>query len=154
MFQGELPSRVVIGFVSAGAYSGDYKMNPFNFKHYNIEFLCVYANGQSVPSKALQPKFDTNNYIEAYHTLFSGMGIEMGDAGVYCTREDYGQGYTLVVFDLTSHVYMADQQPLHKKGNLSLEARFAKALPEAINVLVYAAFPSQLQVDQTRAILL
>ena len=112
MFQGELPSRVVIGFESSGAYTGDYKKNPFNFIHYSIEFLCMYANGQSVPSKALQPEFDSNSYIEAYHTLLSGMGTKMRDAGVYCSREDYGKGYTLVVFDLTSQVYVADQKSL------------------------------------------
>ena len=66
----------------------------------------MYANGQSVPSKALQPEFDSNSYIEAYNTLLSGMGTKMRDAGVYCRREDYGKGYTLVVFDLTSQIYV------------------------------------------------
>ena len=53
-FQGKIPNRLVLGMVSADAYTGDLTKNPFNFKHYNFDFMCLYANGQSVPAKALQ----------------------------------------------------------------------------------------------------
>ena len=61
--------------VSADAYAGDLTKNPFNFKHYNFTFMCLYANGQSVPPKALQPKFASDNYVEAFQTLFTGMEL-------------------------------------------------------------------------------
>ena len=98
IFQGKIPNRLVLGMVSADAYAGDLTKNPFNFKHYNFDFMCLYANGQSVPAKALQPKFSSNTYIEAYQTLFSGMNIDGKDAGIVCSRNDYPKGYTLVVF--------------------------------------------------------
>ena len=111
--------------------------------------MCVYANGQSVPSKALQPKFSSNNYVEAFQTLFTGMEL---DAGIECGRTDYAIGYTLVVFDLSSEVTDAAVQTVHKQGNLQLEVRFAEALPEAINVILYASFPGEIKIDQARSI--
>ena len=90
--------------IFSDAYAGDLTKNPFNFKHYNFDFMCLYADGQSVRAKALQPKFSSNTYIEAYQTLFSGMNIDGKDAGITCSCNDYPKGYTLVVFDLSSEV--------------------------------------------------
>lgn len=57
LFQGEIPSEILVGLVSATAYSGDYVKNPFNFQHYNCNFAGFYVNGNSVPRQELQPKF-------------------------------------------------------------------------------------------------
>ena len=152
IYQGKIPNRLILGMVSAEAYAGDLTKNPFNFKHYNFDFMCLYVNGQSVPSKALQPKFSSNNYIEAYQSLFTGMEIDGKDAGLGCNRVDYGKGYTLVVFDLSSEVTDAAVQTVKKQGNLQLEIRFASALPEAINVILYANFPREIKIDQARSI--
>ena len=116
IFQGKIPNRLILGMVSADAYAGDLTKNPFNFKHYNFDFMCLYANGQSVPSKALQPKFASDNYVEAFQTLFTGMKLDGKDAGLQCIREDYGKGYTLVVFDLSSEVTDAAIQAVRKQG--------------------------------------
>ena len=152
IFQGKIPNRLVLGMVSADAYAGDLTKNRFNFKHYNFDFMCLYANGQSVPAKALQPKFSSNTYIEAYQTLFSGMNIDGKDAGITCSRNDYPKGYTLVVFDLSSEVVDASVQTVQKQRNLQLEIRFAEALPEAINVILYVSFPGKISIDQARTI--
>ena len=152
IYQGKIPNRLILGMVSADAYSGDLTKNPFNFKHYKFDFMCLYANGQSVPSKALQPKFSSNNYVEAFQTLFTGMELDGKDAGLECNRLDYAKGYTLVVFDLSSEVTDASVQTVHKQGNLQLEIRFAEALPEAINVILYASFPGEIKIDQARSI--
>ena len=152
IYQGKIPNRLILGMVSADAYAGDLTKNPFNFKHYNFDFMCLYVNGQSVPSKALQPKFSSNNYIEAFQSLFTGMEIDGKDAGIGCNRVDYGKGYTLVVFDLSSEVTDAAVQTVKKQGNLQLEIRFASALPEAINVILYASFPGEIKIDQARSI--
>ena len=102
IFQGRIPDRVVLGMTSSSTYAGHLEKNAFNFKHFNFEFM--YANGQSVPAKALQPKFSSSNYMDAYQTLFSGRGIAGKDAGLGISREAYAKGYTLVVFDLSSEI--------------------------------------------------
>ena len=54
---GQLPKRIIIGFVANKAYNGDKFLNPFNLKHLNINFLSLYIDGNQIPSKALQPDF-------------------------------------------------------------------------------------------------
>ena len=90
--------------------------------------------------------------MEAFQILFTGMELDGEDAGLQCSREDYGKGYTLVVFDLSSEVTDAAIQAVRKQGNLQLEIRFASALPEAINVILYASFPGEIKIDQARSI--
>ena len=114
IFQGKIPNRLILGMVSADAYAGDLTKNPFNFKHYNFDFMCLYATGQSVPSKALQTKFASDNYV----TLFTGMELDGKDADLQCSREDYCKDYTLVVFDLSSEVTDMAIQGVRKQGNL------------------------------------
>ena len=157
VFLGSIPNRVVISMVSGAAYSGSYNLNPFNFHHYLCNFLSVSIDGQSVPGKPITPKFGKEkgqNYITAYQSLFAGLRKEDLDEGIYTNRLDYGQGYTIYVFDLGAHMDELNFQPALKRGNLKLEARFEKPLDETINILVYANFPSLLRIDQTRNVLL
>ena len=71
VIMGELPKRIILGFVSNKAYNGDFKLNPFNFAHHYLTHLCLYVDGQQVPSRAIQPEYHIDNYIDAYHTTFS-----------------------------------------------------------------------------------
>lgn len=69
MFQGEVPSQLILGLVSSSAVSGNYKRSPFNFQHYDCNFVAMYVDGQSLPAKPLQPQFSEGNYLNAFQTL-------------------------------------------------------------------------------------
>ena len=97
---GQIPKRIIIGLVSNKAYNGDKKVNPFNFYHYNLNYLALYIDGVQIPSKAITPNYP-DNYIDAYHTLFSGSGVHFSNEGNCISRESYVMGQTLYVFDLT-----------------------------------------------------
>ena len=84
--------------------------------------------------------------------LFSGTGIVGKVAGLGISREAYAKGYTLVVFDLSSEIVDAGVQAVQKQRNLQLEIRFASALTESINVILYASFPSEIRIDQARSV--
>lgn len=154
---GQLPKRVIIGFVDNKAFNGDSVLNPFNFKNYSINFLSLYVDGTQIPTKPLQPSFSRDNLlcVEAYHTLFSGTGIHFLNEGNAISRDDYPCGYTLFAFDLTPDLSAncADHWNLVKHGSLRLEVRFEKALPTAINCVVYAEFDSVLEIDSSRQII-
>ena len=47
-------------------------------------------------------------------SLFAGMEIDGKDPGLGCNGVDYGKGYTLVVFDLSSEVTDAAVQTVKK----------------------------------------
>lgn len=51
VFLGQIPKLIVVGFVDHEAFTGSYARNPFTFNHYDIEFLCLYVDGQQYSSK-------------------------------------------------------------------------------------------------------
>ncbi|EFN77264.1 Uncharacterized protein F54H12.2, partial [Harpegnathos saltator] len=99
----QIPKCMIVGFVDNKAFNSARYLNPFNFKHYGINFFSLYVDGTQIPSRALQPKFFGNEmlYPEAYHTLFSGTGIHFLNETNSISREHYPAGYTIFTFDLT-----------------------------------------------------
>ena len=152
VFQGSCPQQVLVGLVSSSAYSGSYATNPFNFKHYKCNFAAFYVDGQSVPARPLQPDFQANNYIDAYISLVTGTGIYQTNASNNIDRYDYANGYCLYLFDLSQQHDQQGYQAEIKRGNTRLELKFAEALPESVTAIVYAKFPSTVQIDKARRV--
>lgn len=154
---GQLPKRVILGFVDNAAFNGDRKRNPFNFHHWGINFLSLYVDGVQVPGRALQPNFKTDRHeeAEAYNTLFAGCGIHFGDHGMEISREDYPDGYCLFAFDLTADLSAncATHWNLVKTGSLRIEVHFDEATGTNLNCIVYAEFDNILEIDSTRQVI-
>jgi hypothetical protein len=151
IFIGALPKRIIMGFVSNAAFNGDTTKNPFNFAHHNVDFVQLYADGQQIPSRALQPDFIKGNYVREYHSLYSGTGIHHQDEGNGISRADYPNGYMLLAFDLTpdQSANMGHWSPA-RNGNLRVEVRFTKALEEALTCILYAEFNSMIEISHLR----
>jgi hypothetical protein len=154
VFLGQLPKRIIVGLVSNQAFNGDFKKNPFNFQHFNMNFFALYVDGEQIPSKPLQPvyKKGEERYVLAYHTLFSGTGIQFSDAGNTIDRDDYPNGYCLMAFDLTPDMSAGEtgHWNLVRNGNLRIEIGFAEPLTETVNCIVYAESDNVIEVDRQR----
>ncbi|XP_069492394.1 uncharacterized protein F54H12.2-like [Ambystoma mexicanum] len=100
LFLGQLTKIIVIDFVDNIAFSGDYANNPFNFKHYNINYAALFKDGVVIHAKAYSPSFQQKNTIREYLGLVSISGKHMRDKGFVILRDDYDGGYTLLAFDL------------------------------------------------------
>ena len=103
------------------SYNGNYKNNPFNFKHYNLTQIGISVNEEEVPFKPLKLNFDDKLFVTAYNTLFSGTGKLHGNSGSIIKREDYSEGYTIIVADLTPF-------DLKEEGTLSIDLVFKTVL--------------------------
>lgn len=154
VYLGQLPKRIVAGFVENTAYNGTSTENPFNFAHHDLSFFSLYVDGVQVPSQPLTPDFThatAPSYLAAYHTLFSGTGLHFKDEGNSIPREEYPQGYTLYAFDLTPDLSShTGHWNLQKNGGLRVEVRFKKDLPKAVNLILYSEFDSLIEVDKYR----
>ena len=71
MFLGQLPKRLIIGCVDSNALNGIITKNPFDFKHYKINFVALNMDGREIPSKPLQPDFENAGYIRSYMGLYT-----------------------------------------------------------------------------------
>ena len=157
IFLGQLPKRVVVGFVGNAAFIGDMKKNPFNFQNFGLNFLALYVDGHQIPSRPLQPQYGTSNlYVHAYHTLFSGTGIHFLNEGNCIPREEYPEGNCLAAFDLTPDLSANTMTHwnLVRQGSLRLDVRFEANLTETINCVVYGEFDNVVEIDNDRNVIM
>ena len=154
LFQGRVPSQILIGFLASEAVRGSYTKNPFNFQHYNLNYLQVTVDGNPYPRKALEPDYTNKQFVDCYLTLFTGTGKWNANEGNSIGRHDYDRGYCLYLFNIDPAKQMLETVPIRKKGNIKLEVRFAATLPTTVDLLIYATFPDVIEVDYTRNVYL
>ena len=71
---GQLPKRLVIGCVDSDALNGTITKNPFDFKHYKMNFVALNVDGRQIPAKPLQPDFANAGFICSYMGLYASTG--------------------------------------------------------------------------------
>ncbi|XP_025994071.2 uncharacterized protein F54H12.2-like [Solenopsis invicta] len=153
---GQIPKRLIIGFVDNRVFNGNRTLNPFNFHHYKINYLSLYVDGTQIPSKPLQPDFTKEGlYMDAYHTLCSGTGIHFLNEDNSISRENYPNGYCLFAFDLTPDLSANNNTHwnLMKHGNVRIDVRFEEALRTTVNCIIYAEYDNILEIDASRHII-
>jgi hypothetical protein len=144
LFMGEVPKTLILCLVSSEGLNGSCKKNPYNFKDYDVNFCGFYVDGQSYPYQALQPAFSSDNYVEAYLTLFNQQPLH----GI--TYQEFGSGYTFYSFDL--NVRSKNILSVRKRGHTRLELRFSVPLPEPATLLAYGKFGQIMTVDESRRV--
>ncbi|XP_060572999.1 uncharacterized protein F54H12.2-like [Ruditapes philippinarum] len=142
IFQGLVPSKLIVGLVPSAAFNGDYAQNPFNFKHYNCSFVGLYVDGQSLPSQPMQPNYTADQYVECYRSL----ALYRSDLNI--SKQDYKKGYCLYALDIDPYYSFNTK----RRGHCRLELKFAEALPESVTLIMYATFPEVLNIDKARAV--
>lgn len=153
---GQLPKRIILGFVYNKAFNGDKTLNPFNFQNTAINYLSLYVDGQQIPGKPLQPEFGANDtWVQSYHTLFSGTGIHFQNEGLGIDRESYARGYCLFAFDLTPDLSANcfTHWNLVRHGSVRIEVRFGAALTTTMNCIVYAEYDNVIEIDSARQVI-
>lgn len=66
LYLGQLPKRCIIGFVESASFNGSMKQNPYNFQHFNHNYLALYSDPVEAPNTRLRK---TNVYKIVSHAL-------------------------------------------------------------------------------------
>jgi hypothetical protein len=151
---GILPSRIVISFVESSAFNGTYTTNPFNFEHFNHNYLNVVTDS-SLHITPLKPDYQNDLYIQSYNTLSSATGINFGDSGIHITRYDFANGYNFNIFDLTPDI--SSHEPhlnAQTSGALRIEVQFRETLKKPITAIVFMEYNNIIEIDRNRRVTL
>ena len=159
LFQGLVPNKMIVAFTSSAAYTGDITKNPFNFHHFNLNYLELSVDGRSVPGVPFQPIFtphtddgySSSGYVHEYLSLFKNNYPQK--TGNWILRSDFPKGYALFVFDIkpgTSEELFSSV----RRGRTRLSVRFGSGLSEPAIAIVYALFPDEFRIDQSRNVVL
>lgn len=146
---GTCPSNVYVTLVRADAYAGSYSKNPYNFQNFDLNYIQILIDGNSV-GPALQPNYSTKDYTESFLSVFGDRYPAHG--GNWLWRSDYPAGYTIYRFKIEGQVEPGIMT-LPKKAHTRLNIRFTKALPEAVTVIVYSQYPSLMKINKARDII-
>ena len=148
------PKMVMIAMLDNDAFNGDIKKNPFHFQHYNLTNFALTRDGRSIPGVPLKPNFKTNCYLRSYLQTMKAFDYWNTDDTNGLKPAEWAAGYTIYAFDLTPDKEASSGcLHAHVGNNFRLELKFAKALPNTINVLVYAVTDSQIEITQLRDVI-
>lgn len=155
LFCGQEPVRVIVG-LTTNASQSDYKLNPFNFEHFDMNYLSLTRNGVPVSTRPLQPSFDPESpdYMLSYINTFRGVGIGAQDDGYHISRDEYGAGgYILHAFDLTPDGSASlHQWNLRRNSLIEISIGFAKSIPETLSCIVFGEFQNLIEIDINRRV--
>lgn len=152
-FIGQIPTRLIMAFVSNEAYNGKISKNPFNFVHNNLSYLAVLESGKMYPSKAYQPNFDTDSYARSYLSLFTDLNRYHNAQNINIDFSEYKLGYTFICVDMTQDYQSASSHvSVTKNGNIAIDLKFSSPLDETQNLIVYATYNNYLEIDKSRTV--
>ena len=153
VFNGQLPRRLVIGFVEEDAFFGNHRKSPFHFKNYTIKEISIQAGGQVFPRTPIKTDFGNNQYARAYVQMLEGLGIADENKGLDINMKDFKLSTCLFVFDLTPEEHDAGNWHLIREGTTTVHCDFAAPVSDpGLEMVVYAEFDNCLFLDRTRTI--
>ncbi|GFQ65920.1 uncharacterized protein F54H12.2 [Trichonephila clavata] len=124
-FIGQLPTRLILGFVSNEAYNGNFTLP--------------------------QPNFDNNLYARSYLSLFTDLNRFHNSQNINITYGEYSKGYTLYAIDLTPDMAAGKtHMSINRTGNIAIDIKFAVPLPETVSLIVYAEYRNTIEIDKAR----
>jgi hypothetical protein len=152
VYRGKLPKRAFIGLVTHAAYNGSYTLNPYNYQHFNMNYLAFYLNGVQYPEKAFQPDFKKGLYIREYSSLFEATNQTITDSCITFDRRDYTKGNVLIGVnftpDLSPGCCATGYTSPPKYGALRIHIRFSEPLAQTINLITYLEFDDIIEINK------
>ena len=100
VFFGHVPNRLTLCTVENRSMYGVFKENQFHFKHNGLESLIITVGNETLIR--LDFDFANGQYVEAYDTLMRSTGQYKGSRSMLVDYNDFGNGNTILVFDLTA----------------------------------------------------
>ncbi|XP_061190598.1 uncharacterized protein F54H12.2-like [Saccostrea echinata] len=153
LFQGQMPKRIILGFVDNVAFNGDKSKNPFHFQNVGIKKLDVSINGEIMSTRCFEPNFNEDLYLRSYLSLYQALGKLGEDWTPDITLEEYKNGYTLWGWDFTKdQEAQSDKFHIIETGNLRVEVQFTNNTVNTLNCVVYAEFDNLLEINKQREV--
>jgi len=150
-YNGRVPSRVVVAFVSGEALSGSMSKNPYHFKNFDVAYMNLTLSGVPTPEGPLNLDFKSGKYLSSYTQLYRGRGGRLGTPRI--SRDEFGEGYSLFIFDLAPQ-NGEEFYPVIREGSVRIELRFNSPLPESSVMLTKVTYPGLFEIDYARNIYL
>ena len=150
-YNGILPRRVIVAFVSSDRFNDNVLKNPFFFHHHNISDISLKVGGTPIPYTNIETDFANDNYYQAYAAFLKGCNHLFDDKSNAITPQKYKNGHTLFVWNLAADGEDTTMDLL-KEGKLSLEVKTDTQFTEPITLVAYFEFDAVLEIDSFKKV--
>jgi len=147
---GQIPRLVIITFLEATTFHGNYKRNPYNFTLKNCLSAQLSVNGRPVPPLQYTPK---TSMLEPYLASLRIVSKLYSDSDTGVTFDDFLQsGYQVLPFDL----FPLDAGiPAKANGVVTFTGQWSSlSFDEHHIMLYYLLFDSTISIDERKNIIL
>jgi hypothetical protein len=153
IYNAQLPTKMLVTFLSTDAFDGHSSKSPFNFQHFGLESAYATVGGRRWPvEKPLEMDFDGDKVTEAYYHFLNNSGF----AGSFSdsngiTLDMYKKRCFFLAFDFRSDEKDDDDAvDIIKYGETRLFLRFKAGLPAPTHLIAYLNFDNILRIDSGR----
>lgn len=153
IFNGECPTKILVSLIDSEAFAGDQKKDPLKMELFNLSEIQVMTDGVSVPGRPLAISSpDQRGVAGAYLALHDSIGapnMNLFSPGI--VRDFFSKGYGIFAFSL----YGAGPgdnnfMQMKRSANVRVEGSFSTPLTKPVTALIYAEFPSVLEIEASR----
>jgi hypothetical protein len=150
LYQGLLPRKILIGFVSQEAQAGNSKVNPYNFRHLKVRKVTFNVNGSDV--KTITTDFTHGQVLEAYTHFLQWAGLE--DAATPIHRHVYAIGNAFFCYDALQNCPESQtcNEELLQKGVINIKVEFQEPLEEACTMMAFGTRASEISISKARTV--
>lgn len=152
IFNGQLPRRVLVGFVKDAAYRGSFGHRPFNFETFDINHLCFTINGQIYPRSPYTPNFNKKLVMREYYGFLQAFNQDSYNPVLQLSLEDYLAGSTFYAYnfapDLGDGCGFGGHLSLIQTGALGMHIRFATPPAAPFTAIMFAEFDNMIEIDK------
>ena len=143
MFNGEMPSSILIGLVPNSVYNGSLYKNSYNFQHFDLTKASLYANGKEYPTHGYELKMKEHKYADAFLDVYRGLSHFHS-----MTKEAYTKGSFFLFFDMDPSD--GDLVTTMPNATVSGKFQFANPLPETMTLIAIASYHVKFFIDHLR----
>ena len=151
LFEGVFPKLVIIGLLDHEAFAGKYSKSPFNFQHFDVNYIGISFNGNPIPQPAFTPDHEKGHIANEYLSLFMALGksgIMGDDNGIL--MEDFSRGCCFYTFNFAPDMCLSGHAQPARFSPLALDIRFAKPTPRPITLLGLAVYDTKVEMTKDK----
>ena len=149
-----LPRRMFIVMVKQSAMGGHYKQDPFNYQPFHAQLVCLKIGSHEAPFPVIKCDPANGDVAEAlfYLLLSNGSLFSSGDLGL--DYRNFTKRNFILGFDLTGTLSPPGLNfEVTKEYNMSLVIDTSEELDEAVNVIIYAEYDSEIEILSNKKVI-